>query len=102
MEKKLYDFFNKIQTLKKGGNDSNEKELEILIDEQLDKMDYTKKKENESRVNNFMQEFDLNRTKNVFSKKYHSKRIHFLSPVSFFTKQNQGNKNIKDLAINVF
>ena len=95
LEKKLYEFFDKIQALKKGGMNNYEKELEILIDERIEKLDYTKAKENESRVNNFIQEFDLNRTKNIFSKKYHSKRMHYLSPIIFFTKQNEEKNNNK-------
>ena len=88
VEKQLYEFFDKIQALKKGG-DNTKKEIEELIDEQLEKMDYSKAKENESRVNNFIQDFDLNRTKNIFSKKFYSKRMHYLSPIIFFTKQNE-------------
>ena len=94
-EKQLYDFFKKIQTLKKGGNYDLEKEMEILIDKQLEKMEYTKEKENESRVNNFMQDFDLNRIKNTFSKKFYSKRMHYMSPINFFTKHNEDNDNNK-------
>jgi len=86
VEKQLYEFFNRIQTLKKGSSDNTQKEIEILIDEQLDKMDYKKAKENESRVNNFIQDFDLNRTKN---KQYYSRKMHYLSPIIFFTKQNE-------------
>ena len=86
VEKQLYEFFNRIQTLKKGSSDSTQKEIEILIDEQLDKMDYKKAKENETRVNNFIQDFDLNRTKN---KQYYSRKMHYLSPIIFFTKQNE-------------
>ena len=88
VEKQLYEFFDKIQALKKGG-DNTKKEIEELIDERLEKMDYSKAKENESRVNNFIQDFDLNRTKNIFSKKFYSKRMHYLSPIIFFTKQNE-------------
>ncbi len=91
VEKKLYEFFDKIKALKKVEVKNYEKELELLVDEQLDKLEYSKAKENESRVNNFIQEFDLNRTKNIFSKKFHSKRMHYLSPIVFSTKQNEEN-----------
>ena len=86
IEKKLYEFFDKIKALKKVKVKNYEKELELLVDEQLDKLDYSKAKENESRVNNFIQEFGLNRTKNIFSKKFYSKRMHYLSPIIFSTK----------------
>ena len=89
VEKQLYEFFNRIQALKKSSSNNTQKEIEILIDEQLEKMEYTKAKENESRVNNFIQDFDLNRTKNIFSKKFHSRKMHYLSPINFFTKQNE-------------
>ena len=85
-EKKLYEFFDRIQELKKGGMDNFAKELEILIDKELDKMEYTREKENESRVNNFIQEFDINRNKIIFVNKFRSKKMHFLSPINFFTK----------------
>ena len=89
VEKQLYEFFNRIQALKKSSSNNTQKEIEILIDEQLEKMEYTKAKENESRVNNFIQDFDLNRTKNIFSKRFHSRKMHYLSPINFFTKQNE-------------
>ena len=94
-EKQLYDFFKKIQALKKGGNYDLEKEIELLIDKQLEKMEYTKEKENENRVNNFMQDFDLNRIKNIYSKKFYSKRMHYMSPINFFIKHNEDNNNNK-------
>ena len=85
-EKKLYEFFDRIQALKKGGLDNFAKELEVLVDKELDKMEYTREKENESRVNNFIQEFDINRNKIIFVNKFRSKKMHFLSPINFFTK----------------
>ena len=93
IELKMNDFFKKIQKLKKGGMKNFEKELEILVDEQLDRIDYSKEKENEFRRNNFVQDFDLSRTKDFLTKQFKSKRMHYLSPIIFFT----GNKsNIND------
>ena len=95
MEKKLYEFFERIQSLKKVERKNFEKELKILIDEQIDKMDYSKDKENEYRVNNFIQEFDFYRTRNIFSKKFYSKRMHYMSPINFFTRQKPEINNNK-------
>ena len=89
MEKQLYEFFEKIQLLKKGGKKNLEKEIELLIDEQLEKMDYTREKENESRVNNFIQEFDSNRAKIDFNKKLYSGRMHYISPIIFFSRRKE-------------
>ena len=89
MEKQLYEFFEKIQLLKKGGKKNLEKEIELLIDEQLEKMDYTREKENESRVNNFIQEFDSNRSKIDFNKKLYSGRMHYISPIIFFSRRKE-------------
>ena len=89
IERKMNDFFKKIQKLKKGGMKNFEKELEILVDEQLDRIDYSKEKENEFRRNNFVQDFDLSRTKDFLTKQFKSKKMHYLSPIIFFT----GNKN---------
>ena len=90
----MNEFFDKIKLLKKGGKRNSERLLELLIDEQLDRMDYSKEKEDESRVNNFKQQFEFNRTKNIFSKKYLSKKIHYLSPLEFFTKPNKDNNSL--------
>ena len=94
LERRMNEFFDKIKLLKKGGKRNSERLLELLIDEQLDRMDYSKEKEDESRVNNFKQQFEFNRTKNIFSKKYLSKKIHYLSPLEFFTKPNKDNNSL--------
>ena len=91
-EKKMKEFFSKIQRLKDESLKDYEKELKLLIDEQLDRIDYAKSKENESRVNNFIQDLDYTRTKELYSKIFYSQRMHFVSPIIFFTKKNNVNK----------
>ena len=93
IDKKMNDFFRKIQRLKKGGLDNFEKELELLVEEQLERLDYTKEKENESRVNNFIQDFDLSRSKDKSTQKFRSQRMHYLSPIIFFTNRKRNNSN---------
>lgn len=90
-EKKMKEFFRKIQRLKDETLKDYEKELKLLVDEQLDRIDYAKSKENESRVNNFIQDLDYNRNKEIYSKIFYSQRMHFVSPIIFFTKKNKTN-----------
>lgn len=93
IDKKMDEFFKKIQRLKKGGLKNFEKELEMLVEEQLERLDYAKEKENEYRVNNFIQDFDLNRSKGICTQKFRSKRMHYLSPIIFFTNRKRYNSN---------
>ena len=93
IDKKMEEFFKKIQRLKKGGLKNFEKELEMLVEEQLERLDYSKQKENEYRVNTFIQDFDLNRIKGICTQKFRSKRMHYLSPIMFFTNRKRYNSN---------
>ena len=88
-EKKMKEFFRKIQRLKDETLEDYEKELKLLVDEQLDRIDYAKSKENESRVNNFIQDLDYSRNKEICSKIFYSQRMHFVSPIIFFSKKNK-------------
>ena len=87
----MKEFFRKIQRLKDETLKDYEKELKLLVDEQLDRIDYAKSKENESRVNNFIQDLDYSRNKEIYSKIFYSQRMHFVSPIIFFTKKNKTN-----------
>ena len=93
IDKKMNDFFKKIQRLKNSDITDFEKELEMLVNEQLERVDYSKEKENEFRRNNFVQDFDLTRTKDLLTKKFKSKRMHYLSPIIFFTNKKRNNIN---------
>ena len=88
IDKKMSEFFKKIQKLKNGEMKNFEKELEMLVDEQLERIDYSKEKEHEYRKNNFVQDFDLTRNKDILTKQFKSKRMHYLSPIIFFTNKN--------------
>ena len=87
----MNDFFKKIQALKNGGMENFEKELEMLVDEQLERVDYSKEKENEYRRNTFVQDFDFSRNKDILTKQFKSKRMHYLSPIIFFTNKKKNN-----------
>ena len=93
IDRKMKEFFKKIQKLKNGGMDNFERELELLVDEQLERIDYSKDKENEYRINNFFQDFDYSRNKDMLTKQFKSKRMHYLSPIIFFTNKNKNNIN---------
>jgi hypothetical protein len=93
IDKKMNEFFRKIQRLKRGGLENFEKELELLVEEQLERLDYTKEKENEYRVNSFIQDFDLSRSKDKSTQKFRSQRMHYLSPIIFFTNRKRNNSN---------
>ena len=97
IEQKMNDFFSKIQRLKNSDMKNFENELENLVNEQLERIDYSKDKEYEYRRNNFIQDFDLTRTKDLLTKQFKSKRMHYLSPIIFFSKQKGNNKNKKDI-----
>ena len=99
IEQKMNDFFSKIQRLKNSDMTNFENELENLVNEQLERIDYSKDKEYEYRRNNFIQDFDLTRTKDLLTKQFKSKRMHYLSPIIFFTnhKGNNNNKNKNDI-----
>ena len=91
VDQKMNDFFKKIQALKNGGMENFEKELEMLVDEQLERVDYSKEKENEYRRNTFVQDFDFSRNKDILTKQFKSKRMHYLSPIIFFTNKKKNN-----------
>ena len=81
-EKRLYDFFSRIQRLKNGKIKNFEEELNHLIDEQLELVDNTQQNK-ESRMNYFLQEFQFNRLKSKYNSDYKTKRISYLSPLIF-------------------
>lgn len=91
-DKRLQEFFNKIQRLKNGKGELFDKELKSLIDENLEQLDYTKDKENEFRMNNFYSDLELSRNKNKYSKLFQTKKYHYLSPLMF--DSNDSNKDI--------
>ena len=83
-DKRLYEFFRKIQKLKNDTSNSFVKELDFLIEEQTEHMNFNKEK-NDTRIINFIQDLELNRSKTEFNKKYLAKKLCFASPISFTT-----------------
>lgn len=81
-EKRLQDFFKKIQKLKNGKFRNYEEELNNLIDEQIDQAEIIKENK-EMRMNSFMKDFQFNRVKAKFNSNYKNKRIGYISPITF-------------------
>ena len=86
-EKKLYEFFAKIQYLKNKGDD----EFNLLIDEEIDKMD-NPDTNREMRLNSFYEKFQDRRNFMMSDNKYKLKRakLRFMSPIIFssYTTRN--------------
>ena len=86
-DKRLYDFFSRIQRLKNGKIKNFEEELNLLIDEQIDEADRIRVRK-ETRMNYFLQEFQLNRVKAKYNSDYRNKKFEYLSPI-IFTSENK-------------
>ena len=87
-DKRLYDFFAKIQRLKNGKIKNFEEELNLLIDGQIDEADRIRVKK-EARMNYFLQEFQLNRVKAKYFSDYKNKKLDYLSPLIFTTENKK-------------
>ena len=87
-DKRLYDFFAKIQRLKNGKIKNFEEELNLLIDGQIDEADRIRVKK-EARMNYFLQEFQFNRIKAKYNSDYKNKKFDFLSPIIFSTEHKK-------------
>ena len=85
-DKRLQDFFRRIQKLKNGKFKNFEEELNNLIDEQIDQAEIDRENK-EMRMNSFMKEFQFNRVKSKFNSDYKNKQIGYISPV-IFTSDN--------------
>ena len=83
-DKKIYDFFAKIQKLKKKGLSNNfNDELNSFIDQQIEQNNQIPKEKNGGRLNVFLQEFLSNRIRAKYNSNLKNKRFGFLSPVIF-------------------
>ena len=87
-DKRLYDFFAKIQRLKNGKIKNFEEELNLLIEGQIDEADRIRVKK-ETRLNYFLQEFQLFRIKAKYNSNYKNKKIGYLSPIIFTTENKK-------------
>ena len=79
-EKKIYNFFSKIQRLK---NKNNEQEINSFIEEQIDKNKKYLKQRDEGRINFFIQELNHQRINSNLATTIKNKRLGFLSPIVF-------------------
>ena len=86
-DKKIYEFFSKIQKLKNKKFD-NDEELDTFINQQIERNNEIGKDKNGGRLNVFLQEFHYNRKKAKYALDIRSKKIGFLSPI-IFTSPNE-------------
>ncbi len=81
-DKRLRDFFCRIQKLKNGDYKDFDEELNFLIEEQIDQAERIKKRK-EMRMNSFMKDLQFNRVKAKFNMDYKNKHIGYISPIIF-------------------
>ena len=86
-DRKLYEFFGKIQNLKNRRDSQDEKKLNKFIDNEIER---TLKNRTKQRLYYFLEEFNLNRMRARFNSNY--KKIGYLSPI-IFTSPNENNIN---------
>ena len=97
-DQKIYEFFAKIQRLKKGKTNIDNDELDLFIDQQIDQNNEIPKEKNGGRLNIFLQEFQSSRIRAKYDFNLKNKKIGCLSPI-IFTYPNKTNiidKNLKD------
>ena len=85
-DKRIYEFFSKIQRLKKEGLGNDE--LNTFIDQQIEHNNEIPKEKNGGRLNDFLQEFHFNRIRAKYITDLKNKKIGFLSPI-IFTSPNE-------------
>jgi len=87
-DKKIYEFFGKIQRLKKYKRNSlDEDKLNQFLDQQIEEK---LKNKTHQRLYNFLEEFNLNRLRAKNINYYLNKRIGYVSPI-IFTSPNENN-----------
>ena len=89
IDKKMYEFFSKIQKLKKRRDSYDEEKLNKFIDQEIDK---TIKSRQKQRLYYFLEEFNLNRIRAKNVNVNNNKRLGFLSPI-IFTSPNENNSS---------
>ena len=87
LDKKMYDFFRKIQSLKNKRDSIDQDKLNEFVDLEIEK---NFKNKNHLRLFNFLEHFNLNRTIAKNNSHSNNKRIGFLSPI-IFTSPNENN-----------
>ena len=88
-DRKLYEFFSKIQNLKNRRDSHDEEKLNKFIDNEIEK---ALKNRTKQRLYYFLEEFNLNRMRHRFIN--NNKKIGYLSPI-IFTSPNENNNNLK-------
>ena len=86
-ELNLKEFFKRIQKLKTLEFQDFDNELNQMMNEIIDKKDVISKKK-ETRINSFIQDFQLSRLKNKTSSKFNSKGFSYISPIRFISEHN--------------
>ena len=82
-EKRLYEFFSKIQKLKNKMSSNNDDELNKFIDNQIELNSDIQKEKNRARLNYFIQDFHYNRIKAKYAFNIINKKIGYISPIIF-------------------
>ena len=89
-DQKIYEFFERIQRLKKTCANKFEFELNSFIDEQIEKKPEVEKDANGGRLNLFLQDFQSNRIRAKYNVTLKNKKYGFISPI-IFTSPNESN-----------
>ena len=87
-DKKIYDFFAKIQKLKKGNVLNNDDEINSFIDQQIELNNEIPRDKNGGRLNIFLQDFQSNRIRAKYNFNLKYKKIGYISPI-IFTSPNE-------------
>ena len=82
-DKKIYEFFAKIQRLKRRQNLDNINEINSFIDEQIELNNEIPKEKDDGRLNTFLQEFLYQRSREKYAFDMKNKRITYMSPITF-------------------
>ena len=98
-DKKIYQFFAKIQKLKKiistANINNDDDEINLFIDKQIDNNDEMPKDKLVGRLNFFLKELNLNRIRIKCNKKLKNKNLGFLSPI-IFTSPSETSFNLSN------
>lgn len=82
-EKRLYDFFSKVQKLKNKEGENMEKELDLLIDERMKDVEFPFDKQKQMRMNSFYNQYKDDRNREKYNYIFSNKKIQYMSPLRF-------------------
>jgi len=92
-DKRIYQFFAQIQKLKKTQYKNNQDEINSFIDHQIENNNDILKEKDDGRLNFFLQEFNLNRIRAKFAFNSRYKKIGYISPIIFTSRNENLNKS---------